>query len=156
MKRRYLIPLLGLALSTTGGLALAANAAQSDTAAQPPQSLSTASHDAMSRMHGMHGMHGKRMMMHRMGLKAGPVRAVIANLREITRLYRMQGKTSQLEAVYRDVLKHTQNPMVRNYVYQALARVQLRPRDPDAAIAVLRKSLDENLTRLDSATNSGS
>jgi hypothetical protein len=81
------------------------------------------------------------------------VRAAIHNLREIRRLYLITGHANQLPALYQDVLAKTQNPLLRNYVYQELARAELRPSDPDKAIATLRASLDENLTQLAGQTS---
>ncbi len=75
-------------------------------------------------------------------------RAAIHDLREIKHLYLEAGRANQLPALYQDVLSKTQDPFVRNYTYQQLARVELRPADPDKAIATLRTSLNENLTRL--------
>jgi hypothetical protein len=75
-------------------------------------------------------------------------RAAIHDLREIRHLYLETGRANQLPALYQDVISKTQDPFVRNYAYQQLARAELRPADPDKAIATLRTSLDENLTRL--------
>jgi hypothetical protein len=75
-------------------------------------------------------------------------RAAIHDLREIKHLYLEAGRANQLPALYQDVLTKTQDPFVRNYTYQQLARAELRPADPDKAIATLRTSLNENLTRL--------
>jgi len=43
------------------------------------------------------------------------------------------------------VLARSQDPRVRDYVYQRLARLQAQPTNLDQAIATLRKGLDENL-----------
>lgn len=75
-------------------------------------------------------------------------RAAIHDLREIKHLYMETGRANQLPALYQDTLSKTQDPFVRNYAYQQLARAELRPADPDKAIATLRTSLNENLTRL--------
>ncbi|MFK4441252.1 hypothetical protein ABH944_001296 [Caballeronia udeis] len=75
-------------------------------------------------------------------------RAAIHDLREIKHLYLETGRGNQLPAIYQDTLSKTQDPFVRNYAYQQLARAELRPADPDKAIATLRTSLNENLTRL--------
>ena len=82
------------------------------------------------------------------GIHASPaVRASLMDLRAIDRLYTAGGRTKELPAFYRDVLAKTQNPMLRNFIYLRLARLQSAPAQPDAAIATLRQSLDENLKR---------
>lgn len=53
-----------------------------------------------------------------------------------------------------DVLAKTRNPMLRNYVYNQLARTELQPADPDKAIATLRTSLNENITRINMPVSS--
>ena len=147
MKRKLLLTAIAATLlAGAGGLVLAQDAASPSAA--PAARGMQGGHDWHS-MHGMmhghgkgmrHGMHG-----HRHG---GPAAAVIGDLRQISRLYVMEGKAGDLPAFYNGVLAKTQNPMVRNYVYHNLARVQMRPADTQAAIATLRKNLDENLTRL--------
>jgi hypothetical protein len=83
-------------------------------------------------MHGMHGMHGEDI-------------GVIADLRELERLYRQAGRSKDLVALYNDVLAKSQDPRVRAYAYHHLARAQAQPANLDAAIATLRKGLDEDL-----------
>lgn len=85
---------------------------------------------------------------HHHGMGHLETRAAIHDLREIKHLYLETGHANQLPALYQDVLSKTQDPSVRNYAYQQLARAELRPADPDKAIATLRTSLNENLTRL--------
>lgn len=70
---------------------------------------------------------------------------VIGDLRSLERVYVMTGRQKELPALYNDVLAKSQNPMVRDYAYRHLARLQMQPANADAAIATLRKSLDENL-----------
>ncbi|MGA9335490.1 MAG: hypothetical protein WBV39_14520, partial [Rudaea sp.] len=80
------------------------------------------------------------------GANASPaVRATIFDLRAMDRLYRASGKSGALAGLYRDVLAKTHNARLRNYAYMRLARLQSAPSNPDAAIATLRHSLDENL-----------
>lgn len=107
--------------------------AQTTAAADPPAS---AGHDGGWK----HGHH------HGMGHMSA--RAAIHDLREIKHLYLETGRANQLPALYQDVLSKTQDPFVRNYAYQELARAELRPADPDKAIATLRTSLNENLAKL--------
>jgi hypothetical protein len=110
--------------------------AQTAAPADPPAAAAHDGHDGGWK----HGHH------HGMGHLAA--RAAIHDLREIKHLYLETGRANQLPALYQDVLSKTQDPFVRNYAYQQLARAELRPADPDKAIATLRTSLNENLTRL--------
>ncbi|CAM5317191.1 hypothetical protein [Rhodanobacter lindaniclasticus] len=84
-----------------------------------------------------HGMAGHRMHHQRSG--------VIGDLRAMERLYQQAGRGKEMTAVYNDVLAKSQDPQVRDYVYQRLARLQAQPANVDQAIATLRKGLDENL-----------
>ncbi|KJV29673.1 hypothetical protein [Luteibacter yeojuensis] len=70
---------------------------------------------------------------------------VIGDLRGLERLYIMSGRQKELPALYNSVLAKSQNPMVRDYAYRHLARAQMAPANVDAAIATMKKSLDENL-----------
>ncbi len=152
MQRKLLLSALAATLIAGGGLALAQNAPSTPAPMPSTQSAPMPMRGAgrMQRMdarQGMRsGMHGGKY--HGMGRHHGPAGAVIGDLRQISRLYIMDGKIRPLEGLYKEVLGKTQNPMVRNYVYRELARLQARPRDTGAAIATLRKSLDENLKRL--------
>lgn len=77
---------------------------------------------------------------------AGAEQGVIADLRNLAGLYRMAGREKEMSAVYQEVLGKSQDPRVRNYAYQQLARLQAQPTNLDQAIATLRRSLDENLS----------
>lgn len=91
----------------------------------------------------------QRMAHHRdgrRGMHAPPaVRASVMNMIALERLYREGGKSREVPGFYRDVLAKTQNPMLRNFAYRRLARLEAAPTNTDAAIATLRQSLDENL-----------
>lgn len=150
MNRKILLAgVATLLIAGTGTFALA----QSSTtpAAAPTATAQPAAKPGMP-MHGKFMNHGNRHgSMHHRGMRGhrfGPAGAVISDLRHMERLYTEAGKSSQLPALYNDVLGRTQDQHVRNYVYSRLARAQLRPSDTSAAIGTLRKSLDENLTRL--------
>jgi hypothetical protein len=151
MNRKSLLAgIAGLLIAGGGSFAMAQNApAAAPAAAAATQDAATPAMQ-MHRMRMMHrghrGMHGHRMGMR--GHRSGPGGAVIADLFRIERLYMASGKASQLPALYNDVLARTQDQRVRNYVYGRLARAQSRPANADAAIATLRKSLDENLAQL--------
>jgi hypothetical protein len=75
----------------------------------------------------------------------GPGFAVINDLEQLRRLYALSGHPGEIVAVYHDVLSKTQDPMLRHYVYDSLAREQLKPANPEQAIATLRTSLSEDL-----------
>ncbi|MFM0525272.1 hypothetical protein PQR11_09830 [Paraburkholderia strydomiana] len=77
--------------------------------------------------------------------RIGPGFAVINDLEQLRRLYALSGRPGDIVAVYHDVLNRTQDPMLRHYVYDSLAREQLKPANPDQAIATLRTSLSEDL-----------
>jgi hypothetical protein len=88
------------------------------------------------------GDHAQAMHMHAFGRPDG---GVIGDLRGLERLYMRAGRSKELTAVYNDVLAKSQDPRVRDYVYQRLARLQAQPSNVDQAIGTLRKALDENL-----------
>ncbi|TKC89505.1 hypothetical protein FAZ69_11295 [Trinickia terrae] len=75
-----------------------------------------------------------------------PRSMVINDLEQLHRLYAITGREDDIVGVYHDVLKETQDPAIRNYVYDSLARVQLKPAHADDAIATLRASLTEDLS----------
>ncbi|WP_168789742.1 hypothetical protein [Paraburkholderia aromaticivorans] len=85
----------------------------------------------------------------------GPGFAVINDLEQLRRLYAMSGHQGEIIAVYHDVLNKTQDPMLRHYVYDSLAREQLKPANPDQAIATLRTSLSEDLAAANKAPHGG-
>lgn len=130
-----------LALLIAGSASLAV--AQDKTPPAPP-----------APMAGPHGMPGAPGMgragnwmhhgpgMRRMGDQGS---GVIADLRGLEHLYRQAGRSRDLAAVYNEVLARSQDPRVRAYAYHQLARVQAQPTNLDAAIATMRKSLDESL-----------
>lgn len=79
---------------------------------------------------------------------AGADFAVVNDLEQLHRLYTMSGRESQIVAVYHEVLNRTQDPILRHYVYDSLARIQLKPANVDQAIATLHTSLNEDLVAL--------
>ena len=70
---------------------------------------------------------------------------VIGDLRALEHLYMRAGRSKELPALYNDVLAKSQDPRVRDYVYHQMARAQMQPTNMDAAIATMRKGLDESL-----------
>jgi hypothetical protein len=74
--------------------------------------------------------------------------AVVNDLQHLQRLYDLNGRESEMREIYHDVLLRTQVPVIRQFVYEALARNLLRPVNVDEAIATIRTSLDEDLSTL--------
>lgn len=122
-------------------LSVAATAAfAQDVSAPPPPPPMHGGPDHGDGAHEQHGPGGPMMG------PRGPAFAVINDLEQLRRLYAMSGHEGEIVAVYHDVLSKTQDPMLRHYVYDSLAREQLKPANPDQAIATLRTSLAEDLT----------
>ena len=94
-------------------------------------------------MHILPGDHDQAMRMHRFDRGYGG--GVIDDLHGLERLYMQAGRSKEMAAVYNDVLAKSQDPQVRDYVYQRLARLQAQPVNVDQAIGTLRKALDESL-----------
>lgn len=92
--------------------------------------------------HQGHGMQGHGMR--RPGFD-GQRGGVIGDLHGLERLYMVSGRSKDLASLYNDVLAKSQDPRVRDYVYQHLARLQARPTNVDQSIATMRKALDESL-----------
>jgi hypothetical protein len=118
-------------------LTVAATGALAQEAAAPPPASAEA-HGEPHRSDGPPGSHGPHGPM-------GPGFAVVNDLEQLRRLYAMSGREGEIVAVYHEVLNKTQDPMLRHYVYDALAREQLKPANTDQAIATLRTSLSEDL-----------
>ena len=117
--------------------------------------IADTSGDGMAQEHGHDGrdfgwsQHG--MSRGHWGHHGNPaLHAAIADLRGIERLYLVEGRPKDAAAMYQSVLAKTTNPMLRDFAYHRLARVQLLPSNAEAAIGTLQKSLDEDLTRLNS------
>lgn len=135
-----------LSAALSAGLTLAATAA---FAQEAPPAAAPQSHGEPQRGDGP-PPHGRTGPMGPMG-PMGPGFAVISDLEQLRRLYAMSGHQGEIIAVYHDVLNKTQDPMLRHYVYDSLAREQLKPANPDQAIATLRTSLSEDLAAANKA-----
>ena len=148
MNRKILCGALAAVMITgAGGFALAQDATPASAASTHMAQASGRTH--MKHMNNRGDQH--RDFRHGHGMRGharGPGGAVISDLMQMQRLYMMQGKSHEMTALYQHVLTGTQDQEVRNFAYAQMARQQLRPANPDAAIATLRKSLDENLTAL--------
>ncbi|WNC93651.1 hypothetical protein RI103_22955 [Paraburkholderia sp. FT54] len=131
-----------LSAALSAALTLAATAA---SAQQTPPSAAAYTHGDPQR--------GDEPPPHgRMG-RMGPGFAVINDLEQLRRLYAMSGHQGEIIAVYHDVLNKTQDPMLRHYVHDSLAREQLKPANPEQAIATLRASLSEDLAAANQAAH---
>jgi hypothetical protein len=137
MQRKTLILLVASVLALCG-TAFLVGATPAQPGAGAMQAPAAAPFGRMHRRDRGHGLHAPPA-----------VRASVLDLRAIERLYRADGKSNELPGFYRDVLAKTRNPMLRNYVYLRLARLESAPANTDAAIATLRQSLDENLKLAD-------
>jgi hypothetical protein len=121
-------------------LSMAATAALAQEAAPPTSPAHM--HGEPQRGDGPPAPHGE---MGPMVGPRGPGFAVINDLEQLRRLYALSGHPGEIIAVYHDVLSKTQDPMLRHYIYDSLAREQLKPANPEQAIATLRTSLSEDL-----------
>ncbi|CAG9216938.1 conserved exported hypothetical protein [Paraburkholderia tropica] len=81
----------------------------------------------------------------------GPGFDVINDLEQLRRLYSLSGHADDIVQVYHEVLNKSHDPVVRRFTYDALAREQLKPADPAAAIATLHASLEEDIERSNKA-----
>ncbi|MFT4069209.1 hypothetical protein [Paraburkholderia sp.] len=124
-------------------LGVSATAAFADEGMPPPPAA--AMHGGGGEARGDGPPHGPMMG------PRGPGFAVIQDLEQLRHLYAMTGHEGEILAVYRDVLSKTQDPMLRHYVYDSLAREQLKPANPEQAIATLRTSLAEDLATANKA-----
>jgi hypothetical protein len=131
---------LSAAVAAVLGIIATAALADDGMPLPPPAAM----HDGGPRVDGPPG-HGP-MMGH-----PSPAFAVINDLEQLRRLYALNGHEGEIVAVYHDVLNKTQDPMLRHYVHDSLAREQLKPANPEQAIATLRTSLAEDLAAANTA-----
>lgn len=132
IRPRLTLALCTLALAVASTASLAQNTAGPVTAPAPPPGVPHFDHPGF-RPPGFE----------RQGF--GPEWGVLQTLNELQRLYVESGRAGELPALYNEVLGKTRNPRLRQALYQRLAQAQLRPTHVDAAIATLRKSLNESL-----------
>ncbi|NII52900.1 hypothetical protein [Luteibacter sp. SG786] len=145
MQRKTLLAsAASLLLAGSAAFAFAQDAAPKAPSA-PAQSAQAPDHQGMKWNRGERGEHGGWGHHGRDGMHKDA--GVIGDLRALERLYVMSGRAKELPALYNDVLAKSQNPMVRDYAYRHLARAQMQPQNVDAAIATMRKSLDESLAQ---------
>lgn len=145
MQRKTLLAsAASLLLAGSAAFAFAQDAAPKAPAA-PAQSAQTPDHQGMKWNRSERGEHGGWGHHGRGGMRTDA--GVIGDLRALERLYVTSGRAKELPALYNDVLAKSQNPMVRDYAYRHLARAQMQPQNVDAAIATMRKSLDESLAQ---------
>jgi hypothetical protein len=139
--------LLALGLVGAGGYALAAPPAPGMQGPGMGAAKGQCGHGAWG--HGQPG-HGRGMQgwMHPPGPAMQAHFAAMHDMRMLQHLYLAQGRRGDAEAMYHDVLAHTQDPGLRNFAYGQLARLQMMPTDTGAAIATLRKALNENLQQI--------
>lgn len=139
-----------LALAGSAALSIAAflmhppSALAATTAGTPADSSAQAASDPVPGRTGHRPGRGERLA----ALKSNPVFQTMRNLRQLERLYLIDGRAQDIPALYREVLAKTENPAVRQFAYRRIARNELKPGDVGQAITTLRRSLDENLQRL--------
>lgn len=126
-----------LALLIAGSMSIAVAQTTPPPPAAAPHAIS-----GKDTMRSAHGDRGHDMHKNHADRQGG---GVIGNLRELGRLYMQSGRSKEMISVYNDVLAKSQEPRVRDYVYNRLAYLQAQPANVDQAIATLRKSLEENL-----------
>lgn len=144
-RKTLLVSAASLLLAGSAALAIAQDAAPKASATPAATSAQQGpQRDGGSKWGhgGPRGEHGHGGWDHGRGHE---MNGVIGDLRGLERLYIMSGRQKELPALYNDVLAKSQNPMVRDYAYRHLARAQMAPTNVDAAIATMKKSLDENL-----------
>lgn len=141
---------LMLTLASCAVLAIAAVAVHvpSTMAATPTGTPATSTAQTATDAAPGRGGHRKGRGERLAALKNNPVFQTMRNLRELERLYLIDGRAQEIPALYREVLARTQNPAVRQFAFNRIARNELKPGDADQAIATLRQSLDESLQRL--------
>ncbi|RKT22585.1 hypothetical protein B0G69_6053 [Paraburkholderia sp. RAU2J] len=128
--------------STAVAVVLTVSAAAALAQEAPPPSPSSAQMHGEAQRGDGPPSHGAMVPM--MGPR-GPGFAVINDLEQLRRLYALSGHPGEIVAVYHEVLGKTQDPMLRYYIYDSLAREQLKPANPEQEIATLRTSLAEDL-----------
>ncbi|KAF1004282.1 MAG: hypothetical protein GAK28_04143 [Luteibacter sp.] len=147
MERKTLIAsAASLLLAGSAAFAFAQDAAPQAPAAPAARSAQPAPGQGQKWGHGPTGEQGHGGWGHHG--RGGMARSgVIGDIRGLERLYIQSGRQKELPALYNDVLAKSQNPRVRDYAYRHLARAQMQPQNVDAAIATMRKSLDESLAQ---------
>ncbi|GAA0919381.1 hypothetical protein KR767_11480 [Luteibacter anthropi] len=146
MQRKTLIAsAVSLLLAGSAAFAFAQDAAPQAPAAPAAHSAPQGQGQGQKWGRGPGGDHGKGGWSQHGhgGMRSG----VIGDIRGLERLYIMSGRQKELPALYNDILAKSQNPRVRDYAYRHLARTQMQPQNVDAAIATMRKSLDESLAQ---------
>lgn len=98
------------------------------------------------RGHGKHAQHGIDRDVLRNA--SAEERAVLKDLRRIDAMYRREGLSSELPALYQDVLARTQNVTVTTVVNARLQRLLAPRADREETIAALRERVDANLATL--------
>jgi hypothetical protein len=137
--------ILAVAASTVLALAAVAVHQPAAFAATPASAPAATSTDASTPApRGWLRGRGERLA----ALRNSPVFQTVRNLHELERLYLIDGRAQEIIPMYRDLLQRTENPAVRQFAYQRIARYELKPGDVGKSITTLRQSLDENLKRL--------
>lgn len=87
-----------------------------------------------------------RQPMMRLGAQAAdPAIQAVRDLVALECLYRREGRSDQIEPLYRDALAKSAQPLVRSVAYRRLARMAWRKGEHAAAEDLLKRSLQENI-----------
>ncbi len=77
-----------------------------------------------------------------------PEKAAILQMNQIEIIYRRKGQPDKAIATFRQVLKDTSNPTIRNAAYMKLTDALKRGGKEDEALTVLQQALKDNLARV--------
>ncbi|WP_429500641.1 hypothetical protein ACQUFY_25580 (plasmid) [Robbsia andropogonis] len=77
----------------------------------------------------------------------GPAADVIGDLEKLQHIYAMTGRENEMLNVYQNVVDTSHDPVVRRFARDAIAHLQLRPSNPNQAIATLQTQLKEDIER---------
>jgi len=80
-------------------------------------------------------------------VSADPTQAAIMQMFKIQEIYEQKGKKAEAAEIFRQVLKDSNNPTLRNAATFMLGDILKDSGQKDEAIAVLKKGLNENLKR---------
>ena len=79
------------------------------------------------------------------GVYSNPEKATIFQLQKVQEIYKKKGERAKAAEVYKSVLENSKNRTIRNSAYTMLADLLKDTGQPDEAIKVLKKGIQENL-----------
>lgn len=78
-------------------------------------------------------------------ISANPEKAAIFQMQKIQEIYEERGEKAKAVDVFRDVLKNTNNPAIRNAAYMLIGDALKETGRADQAIKLLKDGLNENI-----------